>query len=128
MHRLTRQRRLFTEEVVETTVGERQSLLTASDYRQYIYYSGLDNFIAEMDRRFDEDNTAIMKAIKGCTPISQTFLEWKDIQHFCIFYSIDDSIRSELEVAKNVLKSIELKRSAFALLHALPADIFPHLT
>ena len=51
--RLTRQRRLppYLTEVVETTVGERQSLLTASDYRQYIYYPVLDNFIAEMDRR-----------------------------------------------------------------------------
>ena len=86
--RLTRQRRLppYLTEVVETTVGERQSLLTASDYRQYIYYPVLDNFIAEMDRRFDDDNTAIMKAIGACTPSSETFLEWKDIQHFCILH------------------------------------------
>ena len=68
----------------------------------------MDNFIAEMDRRFDEDNTAIMNAIEACTPNSDNFLKWEDIQPFCIFYSIDVSVKSELNVAKNFLKSVEI--------------------
>ena len=131
LEQLRRSRRLparLQNGVVETTIGNRQQFEGASDYRCYVYFPVLDSFIAEMNRRFSDESTTIMKAVQACTPGSDTFFDPMAIEQFCQFYDVDLSIQSEIEVARKYLSIQDLKKSAAALLDALPMNFFPHLT
>ena len=88
----------------------------------------LDSFLAEMNRRFSNESTTIMKATQACTPGSDTFFNQEIIEEFCQFYGIDLAIHSEVEVAKKYLSTQDIEKSALSLLDALPTDFFPHLT
>ena len=114
--------------VVETHVGRRCKLMGASDYRCHIYFPVLDNFLAEMNRRFNNESTTIMKATQACTPGSDTFFNLEIIEEFCRFYGVDLAIQSEIEVAKKYLLTQDIEKSALALLDSLPPSFFPHLT
>ena len=114
--------------MVETTVGNRQQLYRATEYRCYVYFPVLDNFLAEMNRRFSDESTTIMKAVQACTPGSDTFFDPIAIKEFCQFYDIDLAIQSEIEVARKYLSTQDLKKTTVALLDALPVNFFPHLT
>lgn len=73
--------------------------------------------------------SSIMKAIQACMPQSHTFLDWEEIEPLCMLYGIDTDVRSELDVAKNYLKTAELEGSVSAVQEALlgAAEFFPHL-
>ena len=60
--------------IVETTIGNRQQLQEASDYRHQVYFQVLDSFLAEMNRRFSDESTVIMKAVQACTPGLKSFV------------------------------------------------------
>lgn len=113
---------------VEATVGERQQLKGANDYRCHVYFPVLDSFLAEMNRRFSDESTTIMNAVQACTPGSENFFDPEAIEAFCQFYGIDLAIKSEIEVAKKHLSTLDLKKTAVALLDALPVNFFPYLT
>ena len=125
LEQLRRSRRLparLQNGVVETIIGNRQQFEGASDYRCYVYFPVLDSFIAEMNRRFSDESTTIMKAVQACTPGSDTFFDPMAIEQFCQFYDVDLSIQSEIEVARKYLSTQDLKKSAAALLDALPMN------
>ena len=92
----------------------------ASDYRCLIYFPVLDNFLAEMNRRFSNESTIIMKATQACTPGSDTCFNLEVIEEFCRFYGIDLTIQSKIEFAKKYLSTQDIEKSALALLDALP--------
>ena len=90
LSRPQRERRLpasLLDSVVDTTIGQRENLQGPSDYRCNMYFLVLDSFIAEMERRFNNEST-IMKAIQACMPRSHTFFEWEAIEPFCMLYDI----------------------------------------
>ena len=131
LQRLRRPRQLparLQDGVIETSVGNRQQLQVASEYRCSLYFPVLDNFLAEMNRRFSDESTTIMTAVQACTPGSDTFFDLEAIKHFCQFYDIDNAIQSEIEVARKYLSTQTLKGCAIALLDALPGNFFPYLT
>lgn len=128
LERLRRSRQLparLQNGIVETTIGNRQQLQEASDYRHQVYFPVLDSFLAEMNRRFSDESTVIMKAVQACTPGSDTFFDPVAIEKFCQFYNIDLSVQSEIEVARNYLSTQDIRKSAAALLDALPINFFP---
>ena len=123
LERIRRPRQLpvrLWDGVVETHVGRRCKLMGASDYRCHIYFPVLDNFLAEMNRRFNNESTTIMKATQACTPGSDTFFNLEIIEEFCRFYGVDLAIQSEIEVAKKYLLTQDIEKSALALLDSLP--------
>ena len=68
--KLRRPRRLparLEDGVIVSTVGERQQLMEASEYRCNVYYQVLDSFLAEMNSRFSDESTILMKAVQPCT-------------------------------------------------------------
>ena len=69
-----------------------------------------------------------MTAVQACTPGSDTFLDLEAIKGFCQFYDIDSAVQSEIEVARKYLSTQTLKRTAIALLDALPGNFLPYLT
>lgn len=66
--RQRRQPTRLSDSVVDSTIGVREALLGAEDFRSKVYCSVLDCFIAEMNRRFSSEYTVVMKAIQACTP------------------------------------------------------------
>ena len=131
LQRLRRSRQLparLQDGMVETSIGGRQQLQAANEYRCNIYFPVLDSFLAEMNRRFSDESTTIMTAVQACTPGSDTFFDLKAIEGFCDFYDIDIAVQSEIEVARKYLSTQNLKRTAVALLESLPENFFPYLT
>ena len=129
--KLRRPRRLparLEDGVIVSTVGERQQLMEASEYRCNVYYQVLDSFLAEMNSRFSDESTILMKAVQPCTPGSESFFNPDAIEPCCQFYDIDFTIKSEIEVAKNYISTQNLKKTAVALLDALPVNFFPHMS
>lgn len=102
--------------VVQTHVGSRHKLMGANDYRCHIYFPVLDNFLAEMNRRF---STTIMKATQTCTLGSRTFFNLEVIEEFCLFLCHYLAIKSEIEVTKRYLSTQDIEESSLALLDAL---------
>ena len=62
----------------------------------------LDDFLAEMNRRFSDEST-IMTAIQACTPGSDTFFDLEAIKHFCQFYDIDMLYKVKLKWLESIL-------------------------
>ena len=103
LQRLRRSRQLparLQDGIVEISIGSRQQLQVANEYRCSIYFPVLDNFLAEMNRRFSDESTTIMAAVQACTPGSDTFFDLEVIDQFCQFYGIDNAVKSEIEVAR----------------------------
>ena len=109
--------------VVETTIGYRQQLQEAGEYYHHVYFPVLDSFLAEINRRFSDESTTIMKAVQACIPGSATFFDPVAIEQFCQFYDIDLLFKGS-EVARNYFATQDVKKSATALLDALPMNIF----
>lgn len=62
--------------------------------------------MTEMDRRFSNESTTIMKAV---LPKSDDFFKWDIISEFCAIYSIDNR---ELIVAKTYLENDEIDKQS----------------
>ena len=71
---------------------------------QIIFFPVLDAVNAEISRRFDQKNIEIMRAIQGCSPMSQKLLSPFALQPLIELYDINkESIHMEAKLAKKTL-------------------------
>ena len=102
-------RRLHDTIVLEST-GSRPDLATDDQYKVDLYYPILDSFLAEINRRFTNENVEVMKAIQACSPDSDNFLEPNSLTPLIEAYDLDESsIRMEGILAKRSLKDKEIR-------------------
>ena len=95
--------------VLEST-GSRPDLATDDQYKVDLYYPILDSFLAEINRRFTNENVEVMKAIQACSPDSDNFLEPDSLTPLIEAYDLDGrSIRMEGILAKRSLKDKEIR-------------------
>ena len=57
----------FEDIIIFETTGSRQ-VLSSEDLKINFYFPILDAFFSEFSRRFDDKNTALMRAIQACKP------------------------------------------------------------
>ena len=49
----------------------------------------VDQFIMEMNERFNHSNNLVLKGVSACSPSSSVFLDFKEMKPFCLMYGID---------------------------------------
>ena len=130
--RPVRQRRppqhLDDSAVFEST-GSRELAMHSEAFKIDFYFPILDNFIAELGRRFDEKNLSIMSAIQACHPESSNFMTPHALQPLVSAYGLSiNEIESEAKVAKRVLEKKDLGNINDVFLVLLPhKETFPNI-
>ena len=100
-HRRKRPQRQLDDCVIYESVGSREEVTTSQEFKQKLYFPVLDVFLAEIERRFDDKNIDIMKAIQACHPDSEAFLCINALQPLIENYALDkDAIESECFMEK----------------------------
>ena len=88
-HRRKRPQRQLDDCVIYESVGSREEVTTSQEFKQKLYFPVLDAFLAEIERRFDDKNIDIMKAIQACHPDSEAFLCINALQPLIENYALD---------------------------------------
>ena len=63
----------FDDSVLLESTGSREHLSSSEEYKRALFFPILDAFLAELNRRFNEKNVDIMRAIQACNPHSKDF-------------------------------------------------------
>uniref|UniRef100_A0A1X7VX50 Uncharacterized protein n=1 Tax=Amphimedon queenslandica TaxID=400682 RepID=A0A1X7VX50_AMPQE len=93
----------FNDSVVCETIGTGAS--SKEEYKINLYYPVLDQFLKELNTRFESRNIDVLKGISACTPNSSNFLSIKDLKSFCKMYGvrIEESVLNvEVELIKRL--------------------------
>ncbi len=99
--RSTRKRRRpanLDDSIITDSVGSREPMTTSNHFKTGLYFPVLDQFLVEMNARFNQSNSIILKGIATCSPSSSVFLEFQDMKEFALMYGIDVTTL-EMEVA-----------------------------
>ena len=64
--------RCFDDSLLYQSTGCREELTTSNELKKELYFPVLDAFLMKIDKRFDNKNTEIMKAIQACHPSSRS--------------------------------------------------------
>ena len=64
----------LNDSVVCETTGSRVSLSTREEFKTQLYFPVLDQFLHELNNRFQNQNNSILKGISACTPKASNFL------------------------------------------------------
>ena len=97
----TRKRRRpahLEDTVITESVGSREPMTASSHFKTSLYFPVVDQFIVEMNERFNHSNSIVMKGIATCSPSSSAFLTFEDMKPFSFMYGID-VVTLEIEVA-----------------------------
>ena len=102
-----RQRRLpqnLQDGIVLAPTGMREPLSTSQQYKVNLYFPVLDTLLAELHRRFSQENIEVMKAIHAFNPDSEHFLDPTHLKPIALIYSLDyESLSMESTLAKRTL-------------------------
>lgn len=125
-----RQSALSEDYIVDSTIGQRDSLNTSERLKVDIYFPVIDSMLSEMERRFSSIHLGIMKAIQACTPTSSHFLEVTELREMALFYGLkDDQLATECQLAVSTLSGKNLSSSMEVYQHILKLQTaFPTLT
>ena len=78
-----------------------QRIWTKDDYKVKLFDTVIGEFVKELDIRFDDEASCILKAMTAINPLSKLFLNFEIIMPFVEHYEIrKELLRSELEVFK----------------------------
>ena len=118
----------FKMALLENT-GARQVLSSNEDFKINFYFPVLDAFLSELSRRFDDKNTALMKAIQECNPGSKDFLCPSALKPLISSYNIcENVVTMEATLAKRSLEKKKLDTTNDVLLSLLPlTETYPNL-
>lgn len=97
----TRKRRRpahLEDTVITESVGSREPMTASSNFKTSLYFPVVDQFIIEMNERFNHLNSIVMKGIATCSLCSSAFLTFEDMKPFSFMYGIDVAT-SDIEVA-----------------------------
>ena len=78
----------LNDSVVCETTGSRVSLSTREEFKTQLYFPVLDQFLHELNNRFQNQNNCILKGISACTPKASNFLCLEDLESFSELYGI----------------------------------------
>lgn len=77
------------DSIITDTVGFREPISSSSHFKTKLYLPVLDQFLAEMDRRFSLSNSVILKGVATCCPSSSVFLSFLNMKPFSELYGLD---------------------------------------
>lgn len=90
--------------VTAETLGNRT--VPIEEYRTQLYYAALDEIVGEMERRFDDTNISLLKAMQSLSPRSKQFLDYNTLTPFLEHYGIPpEEVETELFTAHEMLES-----------------------
>lgn len=111
--RTSQHSRQMDDYIVMETAGQRRNTLVTSDgvethYRVSVYYPILDTIIAEMNRRFSDENRSLLLSTGACIPDSKSFLKLSAIKPLIDHYKLnEDNLSSEVHEARQYLAKQE---------------------
>ena len=75
-------RPLHWEDCVITSPTEfQESWQTKADFKQPFFFPVLDKLLSEMNERFSDSNSVVLKEIAACNPSSSAFLSFQELKH-----------------------------------------------
>jgi Domain of unknown function (DUF4371)/hAT family C-terminal dimerisation region len=93
------------ESVIMETTGHRADISDATEFKRHVYFAILDAVKGEMDRRFSEENCAVMTGIESLSPMSDGFLELDAVNKFATAYDSNlEDLHHEVYQAKRLLQ------------------------
>ena len=127
-----RQRRLpqnLQDGIVLAPTGTREPLSTSQQYQINLYFPVLDTFLAELNRRFSQENIEIMRAIHAFNPDSEHFLDPTHLKPIALTYNLDyELLCMESTLAKRTLIKAEMENVGDVFLELTPLRAaFPNL-
>jgi hypothetical protein len=76
----------------------------------------LDKFLAEIDKRLEENSLVIMEGVSSCTPSSSAFLSVNKLKSFADAYSINTAtLEVECHVLGNLMKQLSQNKKVNSL-------------
>ena len=111
----------FEDGIVFETTGAKQIVSSSEDFKINLYFPVLDVFLSEFSRRFDDKNTAMMKAIQACNPGSKDFICLPALKPLISSYNICEKVVTmEATLAKCSLEKKKLDTTNDVLISLLP--------
>jgi len=107
------------------TTGNMAIPTDSDEYRVSACFPVLDAMIAEFQKRFDNKNIELMKAIQYCHPESPNFLEAQHFMPFIAVCHIDSVFNSTMHLSKENQELGSVKQIILEIL--LLHDAFPVL-
>ncbi|CAF4096061.1 unnamed protein product, partial [Rotaria magnacalcarata] len=91
----------FQEFIIDSTIGQRETLQTSTDYLNRLYFPLIDCMLVELNDRFSSKTLSLMKSISTVYPSSTSFLNTDAIDEFCCHIGGDSSaLKNEFFVIK----------------------------
>ncbi|CAF3965624.1 unnamed protein product [Rotaria magnacalcarata] len=81
----------FQEFIIDSTIGQRETLQTSTDYLNRLYFPLIDCMLVELNDRFSSKTLSLMKSISTVYPSSTSFLNTDAIDEFCCHIGGDSS-------------------------------------
>ena len=115
--------------IVLAPTGTRENLSTSQQYKVNLYFPVLDAFLAELGRRFSQENIGIMKAIQAFHPDSEHFLNHTRLEPLALTYNLDFELLSmESTLAKRTLEKTDMESVGDVFRELVPLKVaFPTL-
>lgn len=124
--------------LVDTSLGHEEiasdvPMGTEQFFRVTVFNPVMDRLIAEMDRRFGEDEmrTPLLKGIAACHPASADFMSMHVLQPLVDAYQLDKtgSLSSQIDVCKLLIASNKPRPTSISdvIVMLTPPDGFPDL-
>ena len=120
----------FQECIIESTIGQRETLSSSTDFMNRIYFALIDCMLVELNNRFSAKTLSLMKSISTVYPESENFLNADQVDEFCRHVNVDSSaLKNEFNVIKSMIKSktindiIQFLNELLPFLSAFPQTI-----
>ncbi|CAF1440621.1 unnamed protein product, partial [Didymodactylos carnosus] len=96
----------FQECIIESTIGQRETVSTSKDFMSRIYLPLIDCMLVELNDRFSLKTLSLMKSISTVYPESGNFLNIDQVDEFCRHVDVDSSaLKNEFNVIKSWIES-----------------------
>eukprot|EP00732_Lithocolla_globosa_P000965 Lithocolla_globosa_v1_NODE_398_length_4181_cov_16.574406.p2 type:complete len:519 gc:universal NODE_398_length_4181_cov_16.574406:1870-314(-) len=101
--------------LVSGSTGARPTLNSEDEYVRNFWNPVLDRVITELNRRFDDKNSALMKAIASFSPTSPLFLDAETIMPLVVHYKLPaekfvNEFRTECEIFFGIIDIMDEKK------------------
>ena len=105
-HRATTIPARFEAFIIDSTLGQRDVLLSSTDFMNRIYFPLIDCILVESNNRFSSKTLSLMKSISTVYPESKNFLNIDGIDEFSHRIDTDsNTLKNEFIVMKSMLQS-----------------------
>ncbi|CAF3808597.1 unnamed protein product, partial [Rotaria sp. Silwood1] len=106
IHRKTKIPSRFNDCFINSTVGQRETLSTSTDFMNQIYFPLIDSMLVILNDRFSLKTLSFMNSIATVYPESKNFLSINDVDEFSRHIDVDsNALKNEFIVIKTMLMS-----------------------